>query len=55
MRVVYDDKQNIYVVELEDFEKTTLINTSDIAEAKEYFIENMTRLFNDAVNERLKR
>ena len=54
MKVIYDNKREEYLVKLEDFENETLINTDDIVEARKYFIENMTRLFNDAVNKQLK-
>ena len=54
MKVIYDEKQEIYIVKLEDFENITMINTDDISKAKEYFIKNMTELFNHAIRDALK-
>ena len=54
MKVIYDDEQEVYIVKLEDFENTTIINTDDIVEARERFIKGMTTLFNDAICDALK-
>lgn len=53
MKVVYDKDQEIYAVVLEHPETVTLVNTTDIVEAREEFIECMTRLFNDAICKKL--
>lgn len=53
MKVIYDDEQEAYLVKLEECENVTLINTDDIVKAREYFIKNMTTLFNDAVSDAL--
>lgn len=49
MRIVYDRHSKIYGIEIEKLETVTIINTSDIVEAREEFIKCMTKLFNDAV------
>lgn len=54
MKVIYDDKQQAYIVELENFESPLFINTDDIVEAKKYFIEHMTFLFDETIREQLK-
>lgn len=54
MKIIYDDKQEMYYVELEYPENIVHVNTKDIAEAREYLIKNITELFNNAVNEQLK-
>lgn len=54
MKVIYDDEQGAYLVKMEDGENVTFINTDDIVKAREYFIKNMTNLFNDAVSDALK-
>lgn len=54
MKVIYDDKESRYIVNLENYENITVLNTNDIVKAREYFIEHMTSLFNDAVREQLK-
>lgn len=54
MKVIYDDREDRYVVKLEDYENITVLNTNDIVEAREYFIGHMTGLFNSAVCEQLK-
>ena len=54
MKIIYDNHREIYLVTLENSENVTLINTSDIVEAREEFIKCMTRLFNDAVCKALK-
>lgn len=54
MKVVFNNIENMYIVELEDFEKKTSLNTNDIVEARKYFIAHMVSLFNNAVCEQLK-
>lgn len=54
MKVIYDKQQDRYIVELEGYENITVLNTSDIVEAREIFIGHMTSLFNNAVNNQLK-
>lgn len=54
MKVIYDEKEDRYIVNLENYENIIVLNTSDIVEAREYFIENMTFLFNEAIREQLK-
>ena len=54
MRIIYGEREEAYFIELSKEESVTIINTDDIVEARKYFIENMTRLFNDAVNKQLK-
>jgi hypothetical protein len=54
MKVLYDDKLNIYKVRLKDSETLVLINTSDIVEAKKRFLNYMSTLFDNAVCEQLK-
>lgn len=54
MKVIYDPDSELYVIKLENSETTTLINTRDIVEAREEFVKCMTRLFNDAICEKLK-
>lgn len=53
MKVIYDDEQGAYLVELEECENVTFVNTDDIVKAREYFIKHMTTLFNDAVSDAL--
>lgn len=54
MKIIYDPKQKMYSVQIEGQETTTLINTSDIVEARESFVEQMAWLFNTTVNKALK-
>lgn len=54
MKVIYDDKEKRYIVSLENYENITVLNTNDIVEARERFVERMESLFNDAVCEQLK-
>ena len=54
MKVIYDDIQEIYIIKLEGYDNVYLANTNDIVEARDYFIENMKRLFNNAICEQLK-
>lgn len=53
MKVLFDNERNIYVVEMNDNETVTYLNTDDIAEAREWFIERMSWFFNSAVNDAL--
>ena len=36
MKITYDDKQEIYIVKLEEYENVTMINTKDIVEFNNY-------------------
>ena len=54
MKIVYDDKNEMYYIELEYPENIVCVNTKDIIKAREYLIENITALFNNAVNEQFK-
>lgn len=54
MKVLYDSKQGTYCVWLEELEEMTIINTDDIVEAKRIFINRMSELFNQAVNDKMK-
>lgn len=53
MKVIYDKHQEMYAVILEHPETATFVHTKDIVEAREVFIDCMTRLFNDAICEKL--
>jgi hypothetical protein len=53
MKVFFDNKRNLYVVEMIDNELVTYLNTDDVAEAREWFIDRMTWMFNSAVNDKL--
>ena len=54
MKVIYESDKEMYGVEIEHPENLIWINTKDITEAKEQFVNSMTMLFNDAVCEALK-
>lgn len=54
MKFIYDDKEKRYIVSLENYENIVVLNTNDIVEARERFVEHMESLFNDAVSEQLK-
>ena len=54
MKIIYDDKENRYIVNLENYENIVVLNTNDIVEARERFVERMESLFNDAVRAQLK-
>lgn len=54
MKVIYDKQQSRYLVELENYEHITVLNTDDITEAREIFLDMMASLFNHAVNKRLE-
>lgn len=54
MKVVFNNIENAYIAEFEYYEMKTLLNTNDIVEARKYFIEHMTTMFNNAVKEQLK-
>jgi hypothetical protein len=52
VKVIYDNKEHIFIVINEETE--TFINTDDIVEARNIYLERMEWLFNNAVCERLK-
>ena len=54
MKIIYDDKQERYIIKLEEYEGVYIANTKDIVEARNYFVENMKILFNNAICEQLK-
>lgn len=54
MKIIYNDKEGKYIVNLENYENIVMLNTVDIVEAREYFIEHMKWLFDEAVREQLK-
>ena len=54
MTISYDPKQEMYCIGISQPETATYIHTNDIAEAREEFINRMTWLFNEAVNQQLK-
>lgn len=55
MKIVYDNYQELYLVALEEPETLTWINTKDIVEARERFLEHMTRWFNDTICKELSK
>lgn len=54
MKIMYGELEKAYFIQLSESESVTVINTTDIVEAREYFLKSMTRLFNDAVNKQLR-
>ena len=54
MKVVYDKDVSAYLIKLEDCEKVTLVKTDDIAVARDCFVNNMTSLFNNAIQKQLQ-
>ena len=55
MMIAYNDKSDIYRIDLMYPETEIYIKANDIAQAREIFIERMTWLFDEAVREKLKR
>ena len=47
-------KNKMYIIEIDETERITLINTDDIVEAREEFLKKMEWMFNQAVLEKLK-
>ena len=54
MKITYGEREEAYFITLSQEESVTVINADNIVDVREYFIEHMTRLFNDAVNKQLK-
>jgi hypothetical protein len=54
MIIIYDKHQEVYHIQIEPSETVTIFNTSDIVEAREEFIKCMTRMFNDAICNKLQ-
>jgi hypothetical protein len=52
MEIIYDNSQGRYFVILDKPEGNLAIDADNIVKAKEIYIEHMTRLFDDTVNER---
>lgn len=54
MKIVYNDKSDIYSIDLMYPETEIYIKANDITEARKIFIERMAWLFDEAVREKLK-
>ena len=54
MKITYIPEDCVYRVDLENQEMEIWLNTTDITEAREYFINHMKWLFDESVHERLK-
>lgn len=54
MLIAYDDKSDIYRVDIAYPETEIYIKANNLIEAREIFIERMTWLFDEAVREKLK-
>lgn len=54
MKVSYDSYSETYLVKIEESETVIHLSTKDIVETREELILYITRLFNDAVNNKLK-
>ena len=54
MLIAYNDKSDIYRIDLSYPETEIYIKAEDIAQAREIFVERMTWLFDEAVRNRLK-
>lgn len=54
MFIAYNDKSDIYRIDLMYPETEIYIKANDIAEVKDIFIAKMASLFEEAINKRLK-
>lgn len=52
MKIIYDAKEGMYLVQVEYPETEIWIKTNDIAKARAEFVERMTRAFDDTVCEK---
>lgn len=54
MKIIYDTKEDMYLVKVEYPETEIWIKTNDITKARAEFIEQMARAFDDAVCDKFK-
>lgn len=54
MKIIYEPNQAVFLVEIEYPETETWINTSDIIEAREEFVNRMAWLFDNTVREKFR-
>ena len=54
MKIIYDNEREVYEVVMCELDTTFLFNTDDISEVRDELIKCVTRLFNDAVCEKLQ-
>ena len=54
MKIIYEPNQEVFLVEIEYPETETWINTSDIVEVREEFVNRMAWLFDNAVREKFR-
>lgn len=54
MMITYNDKSDIYRIDLMYPETEIYIKANDIAEAKDIFVAHMASLFEEALREKLK-
>lgn len=54
MKISYDNILNVYSIEIEYPETEIHLCAENAVDARETFIKHMTKLFDDAVNDKLK-
>lgn len=54
MKIIYDDRKEVYIIKIENTETVTMIHTNDIVEVREEFVRCITQLFNNTVCAALK-
>lgn len=54
MKIIYDTKEDMYLVKVEYPETETWINTNDITKARAVFLEYMAQAFDDTVRDKFK-
>ena len=54
MKINYDNILNVYSIKIEYPETEIHLNAENAVDARETFIKHMAKLFDDAVNDKLK-
>jgi hypothetical protein len=54
VKISYDKILNVYFIKIEYPETEIHLSAEDVVGAREIFIEHMTKLFDDAINNKLK-
>ena len=54
MKIRYDGANKVFVIRIDPLENTTIVNTTNLVEAREMFIKHMTGIFDSTVRDRFK-
>ena len=54
MKIHYNSGNKVFVIRLDPLENTTIVNTTNLVEARQMFIEHITGIFDKTVRDRFQ-